>query len=162
MWTERDTVVGSETLIQVKSIEVCWRCFFLLDKHIVPWQLSTSKLLSPLWAQWGGADLNSTFLHLQMHQEVLGCSTGRNVSLCMNCAEHDKIPFLSLFPSVFHCHHLIHSVFVCILSWLQVFVWDQSTQLFIVYQTLLLFLCLCQSVPNQSELNEEHHFTWMC
>lgn len=145
--------MGTDTLIQVKSLKCVQDVFFLLDKHIVPWQLSTSKLVSPLWAQWGEV-LASTqrFFTYRGHQEVLGCPMGWNVSLWENFAEQDKL-ILSLFPSVFHCYLFLHSVFILHPNMTAGVCTGPECSTFFVHQTL----CSSSSVT----LLQTNHQSWM-
>lgn len=133
---------GSDTLI-VKSIEVCSRClfFFLLDKHIVPRQLSTSEerrrpqlyVPSPFTG-------TSRSIRLLLPDEM--CRYERT-------AEHDKL-LLSIpyFLSIFHCHRSIHSFLSLhrILTWLQVF----KLSLYFLISLFSLSLSACSKLTSKS------------
>ncbi len=163
--TERDTVVGSEAFIQVKSIEVCSPCFFY-------W---ISTLSHDSWAP-------VSFYPQSEHSEERcwpqlnvpsPTGTSRSIRLLFWMKRVVTRELWSMTNYFSYPHFLLSSIAIiwsslslyCILTWLQVFEWDQSVKL-----SLYVRLCFSSSVSvslcaNQpSELNEERQFCmgWIC
>lgn len=153
MCVDREKHCGGEPNINTNQIHV-----FLLDKHIVPWQLSTSKLLFPhsehseercrpqLHVPSPSRASRSIRLLFWMNHVIM-----RELWSMTNLLLISFYFFLSSIAIIF-----IHSVWYCILIWLlgpERFMYTPRTL------SLFLSLCVSQCTPNRSsELNEENHF----